>query len=113
MKTVLISLFLISLLVILTGCGGPPSSNSKYVVEVTGTDGVEFTGSLNGAGNSNSVEGTVPQTYEVIGWPAAAVMQKKGETGTLTVTISKNDKILNTQSTSAAFGVVTVSSGQE
>ena len=84
---------------------------SNYIIEITGTDGLEFTGSIGGGANQKTVQGMVPKTFEVSDWPAVAVIQKRGTKGTLTVTIKKNDKILNTQMTDADYGVVTVSSG--
>lgn len=107
MKKIYCVLF-ISFLLILTGC------SSSYTIEISGTPGVEFTGSLNGGGNSQTIEGsilTVPRTYQIEGWPAAAVIQNKGDWGTLTVTIKKDGKVLNTQTTTAAYGIATVSSG--
>ncbi len=88
----------------------PPASSRTYIIEVTGTDELDFSGSIGGGGNSRTIDGTVPSNYTVEGYPAVAVLQKKGENGELIVTIKKGDKILNTQSTDADYGVVTVSS---
>ncbi len=90
---------------------GVPSRNTSYIVEVTGTQGLDFSGSLGGGGSTTTVDGRVPSTYTIRGWPAVAVMQKSDEYGTLTVTIKKDDKILDRQTTTAQYGVVTVSSG--
>ena len=85
-------------------------TTTNYIIEITGTEGLEFSGSIGGGTNSKSIEGSIPATYEVSDWPAVAVIQKKETSGTLTVTIKKNGRILNTQTTSASYGVVTVSS---
>jgi len=89
----------------------PPSPSNTYTIEILGTEGIEFSGSIGGGGNSRSIDGSVPSIYTVEGWPAVAVIQKKGASGTLKVIMKKGDKILNEQETSAAYGVVTVSSG--
>ncbi len=89
----------------------PPASSRTYLIEISGTAGLEFTGNIGGGGNSRSIEGTIPATYTVEGWPAIAVIQKKQESGKLIVTMKKDNKILNAQETTAAYGVVTVNSG--
>lgn len=89
----------------------PTATKTAYIIEVTGTGGLEFTGSIGGGANQKSIQGSVPANYEVSDWPAVAVIQKKGTSGTLTVTITKNGRVLNTQTTDADYGVVTVSSG--
>lgn len=89
----------------------PSTSSGPYTIEVSGTSGTEFTGSIGGGGSSRTVEGTVPATYTVSGWPAVAVIQKTGEYGFISVTIKKDGETLDTESTSASYGVVTVSSG--
>ncbi|OIO80386.1 hypothetical protein AUJ84_03720 [Candidatus Pacearchaeota archaeon CG1_02_32_132] len=89
----------------------PPSPPNTYTIEILGTEGIEFSGNIGGGGNSRSIDGSVPSTYTVEGWPAVAVIQKKGASGILKVIMKKGDKILNEQETSAAYGVVTVSSG--
>lgn len=85
-------------------------TSSNYVIEITGTSGLEFSGSIGGGGNSKTVEGSIPANYEISDWPAVAVIQKKGTSGTLTVTIKKNGRVLNTQTTNADYGVVSVTS---
>jgi len=87
------------------------SITTNYIIEVTGTNGLEFSGSIGGGANQKSVQGSIPATYEVSDWPAVAVIQKKEASGTLTVTMKKNDRVLNSQTTDADYGVVTVSSG--
>ncbi|MBI3623967.1 hypothetical protein HY212_07865 [Candidatus Pacearchaeota archaeon] len=87
------------------------SSSNIYTVEIGGTSGTEFTGNIGGGGSSQTIEGIVPATYTITGWPAVAVIQKTGEYGTISVEISKNGEVLDSQSTSASYGVVTVNSG--
>ena len=90
---------------------GTINSSDNYVIEITGTSGLEFSGSIGGGTNHKTVQGTIPETYEVSDWPAVAVVQKKETYGTLTVTIKKNGRTLNSQTTYADYGIVTVSSG--
>ncbi len=87
------------------------TSSGPYTIELSGTSGTEFTGSIGGGGSSRTVEGTVPATYTVSGWPAVAVIQKTEEYGFISVTIKENGETLDSESTSASYGVVTVSSG--
>lgn len=86
------------------------TSSGSYTIEISGTFGTEFTGSISGGGSSRTIEGNVPANYTVQGWPAVAVIQKTEEYGYLSVTIKKEGKTLDTQSTSASYGVVTASS---
>lgn len=88
-----------------------PYADKNYVIEITGTEGLQFSGSIGGGTNSRSIDGTAPSSYEVVGWSAVAVIQKKGVGGTLTVTIKEGGKELNSQTTTAEYGVVTVGSG--
>ena len=84
--------------------------SSSYSIEITGTEGLEFQGSIGSGSNQKSIQGTVPQTYEVSDWPTVAVIQKKTTKGDLTVTIKKNGKVINSQTTNADYGLVTVTS---
>jgi len=88
------------------------STSSNYIIEITGTDGLEFSGSIGGGGSSKTVDGEIPTTYEVSDWPAVAVIQKKEASGgVLTVTMKKNGRVLDSQTTDADYGLVTVNSG--
>lgn len=111
----IVTLIIVSIFI--SGCGPSiPSQNTKYTIEVYANPGLEFQGNIGGGGNSQSIDGVgrgqTPVTYEVVGWPAVAVMQKQIEGGTLIVVMKDSKgKIISQQSTSAAYGVVTVSSG--
>ncbi len=85
-------------------------SSGPYTIEISGTSGTEFTGSIGGGGSSRTIEGTVPATYTVSDWPAVAVIQKTEEYGFISVTIKEDGEILDSESTSASYGIVTVSS---
>lgn len=113
-------LFLVLFLVGLSGCGTKANVNqnsAEYIVSVYATEGLRFSGSIGGGGNSRTIEGTGigqtnPLNFNVVGWPAVAVIQKMDAEGSLLVVIkSQYGGILNQQSTDAQYGVVTVSSG--
>jgi len=86
------------------------------VISVGGTPGIPFSGSYGTAqGGQRSVDGVVPTEYEVEVEGGAfsfdsvtAVMQKKGPEGELTVQILSDGEVLEEQSTTAEFGVVSV-----
>ena len=96
----------------------PPAKKaaSEVVISVGGTPGIPFSGSYGTAqGGQRSVDGIVPTEYEVEVEGGAfsfdtvtAVMQKKGPEGELTVQILSDGEVLEEQSTTAQFGVVTV-----
>jgi len=108
MKT---KIMLLMMFMLLVACAPIASTKQTYVVEVTGTAGTEFTGSVGGGGSTRTVDGTIPATYKIEGWPAVAVVQKMQETGSLIVTIKQGTKVLDSQITSAKYGVVTATSG--
>lgn len=92
----------------------PVAQASPYTVEirVTGTSGLRFSGSYGDLSGIRSVEGTVPATYTIVnpsGDIVSAVFQKRAEMGTLTVQLVKDGAVVESQTTTAAYGVVTVS----
>ena len=90
----------------------PPSqSKPKFVIKITGTPGIEFSGSYmvvtaDGKSVSKSVDGKVPAEYPVDGSMVSTSFQKKGENGKLKVEIFKGDKVAAESETEAAYGVV-------
>lgn len=95
-----------------------PSSDSSSSSSTTSGDvqiQVSYSGSWTGnygdASGSQSVEGTGSKTYTISGDPnvVSAVFQKSSDSsGTLTVNIIKNGQVVETKSTSASYGVVSV-----
>ena len=85
-------------------------SSGPYTIEISGTSGIGFSGSVGGGSTSRTVDGTVPTTYTVYGWPAVAVIQNTKDYGTITVTIKENGETIKTETTRASYGIVTVSS---
>jgi hypothetical protein len=88
-------------------------SKSKDLKSLTGSDSVKFTGSYltltaGGSSTSQSVEGTVPATYETTGTMVSCEFQNAGQYGWLDVTVTKDGAWAAQSTTSAAYGVVTV-----
>jgi hypothetical protein len=108
----IICLALITVILLLMGCGSS-LSDSDYKIKVSGTSGLEFSGSYmvvkaGGESTSKSVDGTVPAEYSVTGDIVSVSFQKQTDTGTLKVEISKDGKVLKSEDTTAAYGVVAI-----
>lgn len=85
-----------------------------FTIKVTGTDGLEFSGSYmvvtaDGKTASKSVEGKVPTEYQVDGAMVSVSFQKKTEKGKLKVEILKGNKVMSESDTDAAYGLVSAS----
>ena len=116
MKTPILIMLVLGVIAFLTtGCDG----NSVFTIKVSGTTGLEFSGSYlvttsNGQPISESVAGTVPAEYSVFGTNRITVsmvsveLQKQTEEGTLKVEILKDNEVIASSETSAAYGVVSV-----
>lgn len=114
-RLILIMLVLGVIAFCITGC----DDNSVFIIKVSGTTGLEFSGSYlvttsNGQSASESVNGTVPQEYGVTGTNRITVsmvsveLQKQTEEGTLKVEILKDNETVASSETTAAYGVVSV-----
>lgn len=88
--------------------GGSSSKNNIVQVNYAGA----FTGSIADSGGSRTVQGTGPQSFQLSENPGSVGLSfQKKDNGTDTLTISIldiNAKILTSNSTSAAFGVVSL-----
>ena len=69
-----------------------------------------WSGSIGADGNSRTVEGSGSRNFQVSGTIASAAIQKRTDYGFLTVSIIRNGLVLASQTTTAAYGVVTVAS---
>lgn len=81
-------------------------------IQVEGTPGLSFSGSYGDAGSQKTVDGTVPETYtieELEGGIVSAVFQKRGREGELMVKIVKDGRVVQSESTTAEYGVVAIS----
>jgi hypothetical protein len=85
--------------------------SSDYTVKVSGTPGLSFSGSYmvvtaSGKSESKSVDGKVPQSYQLSGSIVSVSFQKQSESGVLEVQILKDGRVVSASDTSAAYGVV-------
>lgn len=95
--------------------GSSPSTSifsSDYTVNVSGTPGLGFSGSYmvvtaSGKSESKSVDGKVPQSYQLSGSIVSVSFQKQSESGVLEVQILKDGRVISASDTSAAYGLVT------
>jgi len=109
MKKLILLIAILSLL--LCACVGP--GDSDFIIEVSGTSGLQFSGSYmsvtsGGQSTSRSVDGIVPAQYSISGYIVSCAFQKKSEGGTLKVRILKDGKVVSYSETSATYGVVSV-----
>lgn len=96
---------------IIAGVGNSPLGMSSYTVNVSGTPGLNFSGSYmvvaSGKSESRSVDGVVPQSYQLKGNIVSVSFQKKSQGGVLEVKILKDGRVVSASDTSAAYGIVT------
>jgi hypothetical protein len=87
----------------LSGCFGPNSIEVK----------ISYSGSWSGAimddDGSRSIEGYGTESYSVSGGIVSATAQKMDSYGTITIQILADGKVVEQQSSSASYGVVSVS----
>lgn len=85
--------------------------SSDYTVKVSGTPGLRFSGSYmvvtaSGKSESKSVDGEVPQSYQLSGSIVSVSFQKQSESGVLELQILKDGQVVSASDTSAAYGLV-------
>jgi len=78
-----------------------------YIIEITSD--TSWSGSIGADGSSRTIEGYGNENWKVTGIIAVAVIQKQTEYGFLTVRILRDGTVLDSQTTTAAYGVVSVS----
>lgn len=85
------------------------NTNPNVVVKVTSDD--SWSGSIYDDSGSRSVEGTGNKEFDLGSNPGivSVTFQKSGSSGSLTVEIIKNGEIVKSQTTTAEYGVVSVS----
>ena len=104
----------ISTVTLLTACD--PSAfiiNLNDVkINVVGTEGLRFSGSIGTLSGTRSVSGVIPDTFSVTLDKSlkvvSAVIQKEGGDGVLTVEIRAGSKLMESSSTGAQYGVASV-----
>lgn len=95
---------------VLDSFDGDTSSESTYSIRIS-YDG-KWSGAVSGEGSIRSVEGTGTETFPVKGDPfviSANAQKMDGGSGTLTIQILKNGEVIKESSTSAEYGVASVS----
>lgn len=80
---------------------------ATFTIEIQST--TSWAGSIGADASSSSVEGSGNRSFQVYGTIAVAVIQKQTEYGSLTVRILRDGRVLDSQTTTAAYGVVSVS----
>lgn len=106
------TLVLVSLLT-LCGCLAMVGGDAKFEIKVSGDAAYSGAIMVTRAGKSEnrSVEGRAPERYSETGTIVSVSFQKKDTRGTLQVEIFKNGTSVASQSTNAAYGVVSVAAG--
>jgi hypothetical protein len=102
---VIIFLVLIGVIVWWIWPRGPATVNATIQI----SSNTSWSGSIGADGQSTSVEGFGSKSFTVHGSVFSAVVQKQTEEGYLTVSIIVNGETKTSQTTTAAYGVVTVS----
>lgn len=93
----------------------PRTTASNYkIIEVTGSEGLRYSGAIGTTQGIRSISGVIPKSGIVIynegtNGILSATFQKESDLGIITAQIKKGDRILATQTTFAAYGIVTVS----
>ncbi|MBI3998207.1 MAG: hypothetical protein HY355_04170, partial [Armatimonadetes bacterium] len=86
----------------------PSLPAQNVVIEVFGTPGLRFEGSMGELGATKSVTGTVPTrlTFQTrVGF--SIVLQKRTPEGELGIKVTVGDKVVNQASTKKEYGLVT------
>jgi hypothetical protein len=118
MQHVAIRLTPLSLLLVaglLSGCAAAfvpehqqtPPAPATFLIEITGTSGVTFEGSIGTAPSTQAIDGQVPAQFSVKTAVAVAVtVTKKQEDGELTVRVLREGQELTRRTTSSPYGTV-------
>ena len=94
-----------------SGKGANSLFSSDFTIKLSGSPGLKYSGSymvVTAGGNSTSktVDGSVPDQFNVSGTLVSTTFQKQGESGNLRVEIIKGGNVVSESETSAAYGVV-------
>ena len=85
----------------------PGMSEASFTIVIDSD--TSWSGAIGGLGSSRTESGTGHASFTIESSIVSAVIQKQTEWGYLTVKILKNSQVLDQQTTTAAYGVVTVS----
>jgi hypothetical protein len=94
-----------------SGKGANSLFSSDFTIKISGSPGLKYSGSymvLTASGDSTSktVDGSVPDQFNVSGNIVSTTFQKRAESGNLKVEIVKGGSVVAESETSAAYGVV-------
>jgi len=86
-----------------------PPAPADLVVEISGSPGVAFEGSLGTPQGNQSIQGQVPAQYTLTTAVAVVVaLTKQGEEGELSVRVLRGGQEVAHQATSAPYGTLTL-----
>lgn len=82
--------------------------NVGLYLEITGTEGSRYLGSVGGTGSLRSVEGTIPATIQIGQEKQALVLLQKPGGGWMRVTLYNNGNFIKSEYTEATDGSVSL-----
>jgi len=86
----------------------PASHTATFYIEIESN--TSWMGSIGGDGSSRSIDGSGSDTWKMTGYTiVSAVIQKETDYGYLTVRILEDGKVVDSQTTTAPYGVVSAS----
>jgi len=91
--------------------GTTQAGTDDWTVEVSCD--CSWSGSYGATGSSQSVDGTGSKTFSFEGTIAVATFQKQDEGGTLKIILKNNGEVVEESSTSAKYGIATVSGSSD
>jgi len=121
MKNVILIMLILGIIAsVLAGC----AHNPQFNIRISGTYDLEFSGSYlavmsNGQTDSKSINATIPCEIAIVGIDGITIstvsveFQKQAEQGTLKVEILKDDEVIASSKTTAAYGVVSLTTEQD
>lgn len=91
-----------------------PEPDTDYVIKISGTEGLEFSGSYtaiswDGRSSSRSLDGLIPAMYGIDGDSVSAIFQKEEQYGCLFLDLLYNGQTVANSDTCADFGIASVS----
>jgi len=101
-------------ILMLYGCGDSMTGiESNFIIKLTGTDGIKFSGNYSFVGTGGVpkpmvVAGTIPAEYIGKGVTTVCFFQKTSEKGTLKVEILNAGKVVSESVTEIPYGFVTL-----
>ena len=99
--TLLIFVLLVASTLIAAGCSGQAGARENYVIQIEGSDGVQYEGQYiyfwDSAPTNEDLAGTAPETIEVEAEQLTVQVTKTSAEGTLKVTLSANGEVVDSK----------------